>query len=151
MAKGITSMCKLQREGQDICSFGIIRPRKVLDLAIQPDTGSWNPRTLARLSQLSLFGPQQKPLEKIPYKFRYEFYCEDPNCKGHKQSIIDWEVGQLFLNLRNKYQSEEIANQKIKDKLLKDICGDKYDTHFFVSTILQYGSWVVVGLFYPPR
>jgi hypothetical protein len=151
MAQGVTTMCKLRREGQNVCSFGIIRPREVLDLKIQRDSESWNPRTLTKLSQLNLFGPQQKQLEKIPYKFRYVFYCEDPKCKGHKESIIDWEVGRLFLRLRNTHQSEEIAIEKVKDKLLTDLCSDRYDMHFFVSTILQYGSWVVVGLFYPPR
>ena len=28
----------------------------------------------------------------------------------------------------------------------------KNDTHFFVGTIHQHpGSWIIVGLFYPPR
>jgi hypothetical protein len=29
---------------------------------------------------------------------------------------------------------------------------DKYDTHFYVGTVHQHpATWIIVGLFYPPR
>jgi len=29
---------------------------------------------------------------------------------------------------------------------------DRFETHFFVGTIHRYpASWIIVGLFYPPR
>jgi hypothetical protein len=44
----------------------------------------------------------------------------------------DWEAA-----FRNRFEKEMI---------------DKFDTHFFVGTVHQHpGSWIIVGLFYPPR
>ena len=43
-----------------------------------------------------------------------------------------WEAA-----FRNRFQKEMI---------------EKFDTHFFVGTVHQYpGSWIIVGLFYPPK
>ena len=29
---------------------------------------------------------------------------------------------------------------------------EKYDTHFYVGTVQKYpGTWIIVGLFYPPK
>lgn len=46
----------------DRTSLGIVRPKRILDLKVEPSLPVWKPEWEALFSQLRLFGPQQKPL-----------------------------------------------------------------------------------------
>lgn len=151
LAKGVRTMCELESLSQQKCSLGIIRPKKVLDLVVEPDKQDWPPKWRRLFKEDRLIGPKQKPLEKIPYKFSYNFICEEPTCKGHNKMIEDWEIGALYRNMRDKYNSKDTAVQKVKDRFLGTICALNIDTHFFVGTILGYGTWVVLGAFWPKK
>jgi hypothetical protein len=151
LAKGVQTMCGLQTLPRNQRSLGIIRPRSVSDFTIEKTGRLWKPRIEALLRQQCLFGPDRKPLEKIPYKFSYSFLCEDPECKGHKMMIEDWEVGELYRNMRIKFRNEETAVQKVKDKFYDQICARDRDTHFFVGTVLKHGTWVILGAFWPKK
>jgi hypothetical protein len=144
-------MCDLEKLHQTEKSIGIIRPREISDVIIEEDERDWKPKWKALFEQFELFGPNRKPLDKIPYKFKYVFKCQDPDCKGHRKSILDWEVGQLYRNLMSKYANEEEATAKVRDKLLYDICDPSNDIHFFVGTTRRRGAWIIVGLFYPKK
>ena len=148
LAQGARTMCDLQVQPQDVCSLGIVRPATVGDFTVEEVDRDWKPKWRTLFAQERLFGPSQKPLEKIPYKFSYIFNCEHPGCPGHKMMIEDWEVAQLYRRMRDKYD-EQVAVQKVKDKFLGQMCGHAVDTHFFVGTVLKYGTWVVLGVFWP--
>jgi hypothetical protein len=147
----ISTMCELNRIDQRECSLGIVRPREVHSLTVVPTEREWSPKFLARLQQLSLFESERKPLEKIPFKFQCDYLCHDPNCRGHSQMISDWEFGELYRKMRDRTNSESRASEIVKQKFLESICGDDVDTRFFVGTVLQYNSWIIVGTFYPKR
>jgi hypothetical protein len=151
LAKGMQTMCELQRLQQSECSLGIVRPREVLDFRVEDDTKEWKPRWARLFKEELLFGPQQKPLEKIPYKFSYEFLCADPSCNGHTMMITDWEVGQLYRRMRDKFGDEHVAVSKVRDKFLGSMCAPSVDTHFFVGTVLEHGSWIILGVFCPKK
>lgn len=150
-AKGVQIMCELEDQSQTNCSLGIIRPSDVSDFIAEPVERYWKGKWEQLFVQQKLFGPNQKPLEKIPYKFSYVFRCESPDCKGHRKMIEDWEVGQLFRSMRDKFQSEEVAVEKVREKFFDQICADDIDTHFFVGTVLGRGSWIVLGTFWPKK
>jgi hypothetical protein len=119
------SLCRIQKERDErnYPTLGIFRPYEITRLLIEPAAAGWTETQLSTLSQDTLFekAPAQT-LEKIPFDFRYEFRCGDVDCRGHTMLCTDWEMGQ--------------AN----------------DTHFFVGTVHQYpNSWIIVGLFYPPK
>ncbi len=151
LANEIPTMCDLESCPQTEVSVGIIRPKEVTDFIIEETEREWKAQWIAQMRQLNLFGPEKKPLEKIPYKFSYKFICEHPKCKGHKKMIEDWELGELYRRMRNKFQDEEIACKKVKEKYYGDICDPKIDTHFFVGTVLQHGSWIILGTFWPKK
>ncbi len=151
LAKGVQTMCALEATSQTQRSLGIIRPKEVLDFTIEETDREWKPKWKTLFRQERLFGPDQKPLEKIPYKFSYIFKCEDPNCGGHKKMIEDWEIGELYRKMRDKFQDEAIATQKVKQRFFNTICASDVDIHFFVGTVLVYGSWVVLGTFWPKK
>ena len=74
----------------DRTSLGIVRPRRITDVIVEACEREWKAECRAQLQQARLFGPQRKPLEKIPFKFSYRFECDDPRCTGHKMLITDW-------------------------------------------------------------
>lgn len=144
-------MCELQQKPQTEISLGIIRPAIVSDFVARPTDREWKTKWRAEMQQLSLFGPQKKPLEKIPYNFSYAFTCEAPGCKGHKMMIEDWEVGELYRKMRDKWHDEQIACEKVREKFFGQICAPNVDTHFFVGTVRRHGTWIVIGTFYPKK
>lgn len=134
----------------DRVSLGIVRPTSVIDLKIEPADGEWKPEWQRLFNQLKLFGPPQKPLRKIPYKFSYVFECDD-NSQPHKAMIEDWELGVLWLNEVVRLGSEEKAAESVRNKYLDELCRSDKDTRFFMGTTFPYNSWVVLGVFWPPR
>lgn len=61
----------------------------------------------------------------------------------------DWEMGQAYRAWRQGYGDRWEA--KFRLRFEAEMKG-KYDTHFFVGTVHQHpGSWIIIGLFYPPR
>ncbi len=150
-AKGVSTMCDLQRKNQREVSLCIIRPRIVEDFVIEESEREFSKEYLIRIRQMDIFQTnERKPLEKIPYKFSYKFRCEDPKCRGHEQKITDWELGALYLRMRDKYQ-EQSACDKVKEKFYDTICATDKDTYFSVGTTLGYGTWIVIGTFWPKK
>jgi len=145
------SMCELNGMSQKQISLAVVKPRIVKDFVIEKTDRSWKPQIEARMRQLRLFGPDRKPLEKVPYKFSYDFLCEMAGCKGHKMMIEDWEVYELYRRMRDDYHDEAIACQKVKDKFYGEICREDKDTYFFVGTVLKHGTWIILGTFYPKK
>lgn len=135
---------------EDHTSLGIVKPVDVVDLKIEPADPDWSPERQAILQQMVLFGPPPKPLRKLPYKFSYVFRCED-SVEPHSAMIEDWELGTLFLKEAARLGSDEAAAQSVKRKFLNEMCSRDKDTRFFMGTVHRYNSWVVIGVFWPPK
>ncbi len=133
-------------------SLGIIKPRKVIDFIIEPDSQTWKPRQQQILQQSALFGRQPKKLDKIPYKFSYKFYCDDRRCSSHKLSIVDWEIFELYrtLKVRNPFDMQKVL-EKIKDKWYKEMLSKNKDFYFIIGTQFRWPTWMVLGVFWPPK
>jgi hypothetical protein len=147
------SLCAIQaeREANGSPTLGIFKP-KIDRLVIErADPAEWTPEQLTKLNQtLSLF--ETKPatlLEKIPYDFRYEFHCHDQSCQGHKTICTDWEIAQSYRKWSRDYGAK--WEQAFREKYERQIA-EQFDTYFFVGNLHQYPqSFIIVGLFYPPR
>lgn len=135
---------------EDGTSLGVVRPSRILDMVIEKVDPDWDPKQAAILSQQRLFGEQPKELAKTPYKFSYIFECQDSD-KPHKAMCEDWELGVLFMNEKKRLGSEEAAAESVKNKFLNELCAPTKDTRFFMGTIFPYNTWVVLGVFYPPK
>lgn len=134
----------------DKTSLGIVRPTRILDLEIREADAEWKPEWKKLFSQLTLFGPQQKPLRKIPYSFHYIFECEDSE-KPHVAMCEDWELGVLFLNESERLGSDKLAAESVKTKFFGELCRSDKDTRFFMGTFFPYNTWLVLGVFWPPK
>jgi hypothetical protein len=147
------SMCQIRRERDERGSptLGIFQPAQIKRLIIEPTADQWTSDELQIQQQDTLF--QKAPadtLEKIPFNFKYEFRCVDPICRGHEMMCTDWEMGQAYRRWRQDYGDngwERAFRQRFEVEMI-----NKFDTHFFVGTIHQHpNSWIIVGLFYPPK
>lgn len=134
----------------DGTSLGVVRPTRILDMKIEKITATWDDKQEAILSQQRLFGQNPKSLAKIPYKFSYVFECEDSD-KPHNAMCEDWELGVLFIKEKARLGSDEEAAESVRNKFLNDLCAPNKDTRFFMGTIFPFNTWVVLGVFYPPR
>lgn len=141
-----------QRRENDGPSLGLFRPAEVLDLEWTPTDAEWSSADHAKLTQCSLFGRDRAPLQKLPFEFRYRFRCDDPRCRGnHRIMIIDWEVGALFLSMREQH-GEARALDAVREKFLGELCGPGKDTHFYVGTAhYPRETWLILGVFWPPK
>ena len=146
------SMCQIRREwdAESHPTLGLFKPAEIIRLIFEADAAEWTAQQLNDLSQVDLFqkGPKQK-LEKIPFNFKYEYRCTDRGCNGHTMTCFDWEMGQSYRRWKNQYGDN--WESKFRQRYEGDMI-NKYDTHFFVGNMHQHpGSWIIVGLFYPPK
>ncbi len=134
----------------DKTSLGVVRPARVLDLKIEPVSPVWSEKQQAILNQPDFFRPQTKALAKLPYKFSYQFECEDSD-KAHNAMIEDWELGALYLKEAHRLGGEKAAAESVRKKYLDEMCSDQKDTRFFMGTAYPYDTWLVLGVFWPPK
>lgn len=138
-----------QKYEEDMTSLGVVKPTRILDLEIVPAEDEWSPGQEATLKQLPLFG-ERKQLKKIPYSFKYVFECEDSD-EPHRATITDWEVGALWLKMVDELGDELAAAKAVRDKFLGELCREDKDTLFFMGTFYPYNTWLVLGVFWPPK
>jgi hypothetical protein len=140
----ISSIEKLESEK---ASLGVIKPVltgveiKVNDTKIYDDQ-----------AYFSVAGDFMEKREKvkIPIELRYHFKCDnEPACKGHKIILIDWELNELARNILKKENDPNVVEQKIKEKFYDFMLGR--DLYFILGTHFKYGTWMIIGLFYPPK
>jgi hypothetical protein len=144
------SLCALQaqRNARKEPTLGFFKPGKIVRLKIEADARDWTDLQKARLRQAPLFGSAPaRELEKVPFTFKYQFFCDEPGCRGHELSCTDWEMNQAYRSWLATYGAswEEKFRQKFEHEMI-----NRFDTHFFVGTVHQHpASWIIIGLFYP--
>jgi hypothetical protein len=147
-----SSLCYLQNSWNETgATLGIFKPRCINELIIEPEEiPDWTEDELATLNQQSMFDNKfVTPLEKIPYKFKYRFYCHDTSCLGHTLSITDWEAGQAYRNFRELYK--ENWETQFRKKFEYDMTYNR-DIYLYVGTMRAHPNiWIIIGLFYPKK
>lgn len=146
----VESMCEARElQRQDGTSLAAFRPHAVTDVVMEAEADDWTPQQTASLSQLSLFAQDKGTLEKIPWRWKYRYHCGG-GCRGHEQTIIDWEIAQAWRQWRDRYGPEDAA-VRVRDKWLNELAGSDKDTVFFVGNQhLHPESFLILGVFWPP-
>lgn len=137
-------------------SLGIIKPKIIHDFLQKDRQRLRDPDevlTIEKIEQAQqlllpniepeLLQKSRTPPESLPW-IGYSFLCQGPNCKGHEMMCIDWEIQQLFRRYRNKGEAGFV---KVRDKAMMA----ERDLHFVVGTTWRFPSWMIIGLFYPPK
>ena len=95
-----------------------------------------------------LLGNDKRPLEPVPFEFRYEWRC-DGKCPGHRHKIVDWEINQAWRGWTN--QGYDSVPDRIRQKWLS-MCEPTKDTVFFMGNVHRFPDvWMVLGTYYPAR
>ena len=128
---------------EDRTSLGVVKP---LLLKFDFDPRKSSKRNTIMLYQRTLI-PTIK-VEELPYWPKYRFKCAE-NCPGHSIICEDIEAIELIRKLRKKYADDGIVREKAKQKLYAFMKGR--DLYFIMGTHYKYATWLIVGLFYPPR
>lgn len=134
---------------RDRTSFGVVRPKRILDVKVEKAKERWGPQQEILYHQIPLFGPEQKHLRKIPYEFRLDFECEDSR-RPHSHLIADWELGVLFLKEADRLGSDQAAAASVRKKYLTTVLSPKRDVYLFMGTRFPYNVWLIGGIFWPP-
>ena len=155
---GEASMCDLVEmnrsgSGPGTPSLGVVRPRETPTLEItkrdQDQLDKWNSYAEAAANRRSLFDDpevQRPRFEVIPWRFRYHYRCRNMGCKGHQQTVVDWEVAALWRKVRWNQNWREMIRSKFEQDLW-----DGKDSVLFVGNQEQRPwGFLVLGVFWPP-
>ena len=156
---GATTTCELIRANKDLPphtlgpSLGLIKPK---DVRVSVTKGKpWNQKQqqkATRAATPTLFDEDyvRNELEPQPYEMRIKYTCTDSACKGHNQSLIDWEVGQAGRSWANSYPADEIP-ERLRAKW-QSLFSDDKDAHLFVGNQLVHPrSFMGLGVWYPKK
>jgi hypothetical protein len=117
------------RESNNI-SLAVIRPASIMGCRIvgksKAEMKEAELRKRSIMAQLNMLTEKQD-LELIPFRFVLEFQCDDRSCKGHKFSILDWEISELYRKKKHSSNCKEI----IIDKVMNSLCGEERDLPLF--------------------
>jgi hypothetical protein len=132
-------------------SLGIIKPKEIKRVFIQERNDKEINEVLCKkdsvINQLDLF-EKKKDLYILPIKIMIEFFCNDSKCTGHKMSILDWELGQLYRKVI-KYHDWQT---KIEGKIMKEIFGENRDTYIILGNMISHPqTFCVLGFFWPVK
>ena len=89
-------------------------------------------------------------LKQIPHIFKYRFRCEPNTCPSHDITCEDWELFEAYRKWPETYGTEDRTFEKIKDRFFIKFKAER-DLHFFMGMYSMYPSWMIVGLYYPPK
>ncbi len=136
-------------------SLGIIRPAEVLDLVNEPvhDTDEAIDRECKKCFQV-IFDegggmrriPEIGPLNTY---YRYRFRCEDDDVT-HEIMCEDWELYESARTWIRRYGTDDATWKAVHDKYLREFRDEK-DLCFVVGTHYIYRTWMIIGVYYPPR
>ncbi len=152
------SMCRLNRAARDDAnaqSLALIRPRTVDSLDVEPHPG-WTPEEQRKIDaymrQPDLFSSSHDRTALQPPRFRayYRYRCHEPDCGGHRQGVLDWELVAFQRNLA--HHSDDELCQAISDKFLEELCAPGRDVAFYVGNQAKRAhTYSVLGVYWPPR
>lgn len=100
-------------------------------------------------TQYDLFGEKINKVDEIEKAFSYKFKCDNLECKGHDIICEDWELLEAFRSWQKKYPNFEVLKEKLYIKFQDWMV--KRDLYFIMGTHWKFPTWIIIGLFYPPK
>lgn len=136
-------------------SLGIIRPKEILRFVNEPahDTDEAINKECKKCFQIIFDdgGGMRKIPEIGPLNtyYRYHFRCEDDDVT-HEIMCEDWELYESARTWISTYKTDEATWKAIHDKYFTKFRNEK-DLCFIVGTHYIYKTWMIIGVYYPPK
>ncbi len=98
-------------------SLGLVLPREITGFTREDHTGDTaHAAKMNRAAQGSLLAQGAPKLEFSPFTFKLAYRCQSASCRGHEQSIVDWEISEAWRNWRRSYPTDYL--DRIEEKWL---------------------------------
>jgi hypothetical protein len=112
------TMCDLvAAKGWQRPSLALVVPREVTGFDWADHSGDVGHATkMNRAAQGSLLAQDAPKLEFSPFSFRYHYLCASSTCRGHSQTIVDWEISEAWRRWRTDYPTDYL--ERIREKWL---------------------------------
>lgn len=151
------TMCQFHRLAKadpNAQSLALVRPSEVLDLKVERHQG-WSPEEQAKIdayaNQMSLFGEDRKRLRAPRFTARYQYRCQDHSCRGHEQTLLDWEFTAMQHN-HFRWTDERSTIDELRAKFLDQLCSPDRDVAFYVGNqAKRRTAFSILGVWWPPR
>ena len=143
------SLCAIKRlQAADETSLGLFRPARIDSFRLA-DATPWSAEQHGIVNQTDVLHPDHRPLEWVPYEFRYRFHCDDDACRGHDMGLHDWEAGQSWRKFRRTYPAHRLTDVLHERWWTRTVTPDRA-THFFVGNIAaRPKTFMLLGVFNP--
>ncbi len=150
---GTTTACRVLHDANDRAqeapSLGLIKPARIKDVTVE-DNPDYAPLGGASVPDVDLFGTETEVLESQPFIVKLRYECTEAGCRGHHQTVVDWEAGQLGRRMVSECASRDVARERVRARY-STMCAAGRDTHLFLGNQHQHPrSFLVLGLFWPP-
>ena len=138
----------LQEQYQkDKTSLGLIKPKAVMDFFTREELQQPpEPKEYQR----SLDNQIIPIIDTIQHIFAYKFRCA--GCNDEKQHDImceDWELFESYRSWWKTYPDVKILWEKLHEKFFDFMI--RHDLHFYMGMYSQMPTWLIIGLYYPPK
>lgn len=140
-------------------SLGLVRPSEVLGLIrTKPSDGPLgndvknNRKAMQMMFDTEHEATHLRPvpvINEIDTYYRYRFKCKDEETI-HEIMCEDWELYESTRSWKDRYGTDDAVWEKICEKFFS-VFTSKHDLHFFVGTHFQWRTWVIIGIYYPPK
>jgi hypothetical protein len=141
------TMCELVEANRKGSGPGV--PSLAVILPIDPPTvrisqrddaqlATWRTRAAGAAARISLFddpSSEKPPFEVVPWRFQYQYRCASPTCRGHEQTIVDWEILVLWRHV----PASRTGRTKLPRRFSVDLWEGR-DTALFVGNQEQHPS-----------
>lgn len=137
----------------DKTSLGLIKVNELTEFIRTKDLDEGD-KVIHKVMQTVLdqsFGTENlrgfEPLQQIPHIYKYHFTCKGDACHKHRMTCEDWELFEAHRTWPDRYK--EKTWDMIQDRFFRFM--KERDLHFFLGTESQYGHWLIIGIYYPPK
>jgi hypothetical protein len=134
---------------EDRSSLGLVRPIEVISFYKTQDLEKFDVDN--REFQVTIEGKRIPVLTRIPHIFKYRFKCGGcgPD-QEHNIQCEDWELLESYRSWGARYEDIDVLWDKIHEKYFEFML-KKRDLHFYMGMHSQFPSWMIIGLYYPPK
>lgn len=150
------------RQQEDRTSLGLVRPAEVLEVrplrVPRAEKESFAARYEEATRQMDLpidldTGREIRPLRAADFRFKVRFRCDDPQCKDHEFSILDWEIDALYFRLRTERdRAPQPAAEEVVRHFTNTVLAPDKDVYFFLGNFAAHPTnFSVVGLWWPKK
>jgi len=132
---------------KDKTSLGLIKPREVIDFFTREELRQ-PPEPKAY--QQSLDKQIIPIIDAIPHIFAYKFRCAGCDKKKiHDIMCEDWELFESYRSWWKTYPNVKTLWEKLHEKFFDFMI--RHDLHFYMGMYSQQPTWLIIGLYYPPK